>query len=89
MQSFTLVTRQTIQFNQSSDFAVDVVGFLDHLTVGRLSEAVDLYRGDLLAGIDSESDVFDVWLLAKCGELHQELRQLEKWARRLSKFSLR
>jgi DNA-binding SARP family transcriptional activator/predicted ATPase len=69
LPAFLLVTRQTIQFNSNSDAWVDALAFTSALqgmewTLGRLEEAVERYRGELLEGFSfPDSSVFEEWLL--------------------------
>lgn len=60
---FLLINRQTVQFNLASDYTLDVAGFLAAIANGRLAQAVNLYRADLLAGLNCDSIVFEEWLL--------------------------
>jgi DNA-binding SARP family transcriptional activator/predicted ATPase len=59
---FLLVTRQTVQFDLSSDHTLDVADFLTYIKHGALEEAVSLYRGELLAGLACDSEPFEEWL---------------------------
>jgi DNA-binding SARP family transcriptional activator/predicted ATPase len=67
--AFLLVTRQTIQFDSNSDVWVDALAFTSALqgtewTLGRLEQAVERYRGELLEGFSlPDSSVFEEWLL--------------------------
>ena len=75
-----LASPEAIQFNRQSDYWLDVEAFKDLLAhtqrhrhrrleacltcVSRLAQAVETYRGDLLAGLRPvDSLVFDEWLL--------------------------
>ncbi len=86
---YLLITPQDIQFNCQSDCWVDVSAFsqavavcLNHHPQGsalcqecanRLQEAVDLYRGDLLAGFCiPNSPRYEWWLLSKQEEYHRQ-----------------
>ena len=69
---FLLITRQTIQSNQRSDYALDVTSFTAQLSGGdghssetaRLEEAVALYQGDFLEGFSlPDSAPFEAWTL--------------------------
>ena len=60
---FLLITRQTIQFNQASDYILDTLEFISLIEVGSdgrppgidsLEEAVDIYKGDFLEGFRSQ-----------------------------------
>jgi predicted ATPase len=77
----SIITRQTVQFNQASDARIDVAAFTDLLqakaplleTIRQLERAVELYRGDFLDGFSiADSPAFDEW-----GLLNRE------WLRRL------
>ncbi len=67
---FLLITRDTVQFNPSSDHALDVSTFLQHLKQARLSEAAELYQAELLAQLTSGSDSFEEWLVLRREHLH-------------------
>lgn len=77
---FLLITRQTLQFNTESDHALDVAVF-DELSsarqpvadrVGRLEQAVRLYRDNFLAGFALNDSVdFDDWALLKQEQLNR------------------
>jgi predicted ATPase/DNA-binding SARP family transcriptional activator len=67
---FLLVTRQTVQFNASADYALDVADFQAHLRQGQLAQAAALYEGDLLAGLLCESEPFEEWLRQQCAYFH-------------------
>ncbi|MGD8805937.1 MAG: BTAD domain-containing putative transcriptional regulator, partial [Chloroflexota bacterium] len=69
--SYLRVTRATIQFNEAADFTLDVTTFLTSLESGRLEQAVDLYRGDLLAGFSCDSLPFEEWLRDERERLHR------------------
>ncbi|MEZ4644173.1 MAG: BTAD domain-containing putative transcriptional regulator [Chloroflexota bacterium] len=95
---FLLVSAQEIQFNVYSDTQLDVVRFRkllhlhhqhNHLEAARcdvcaqwLSQAAELYQGDLLAGFFvPDSVAFEEWRLVQQEELHlQMLAALEKLA---------
>src|SRR6185436_90595 len=59
---FVLITRDTVQFNSTSDYALDVSTFLQHLKHGRLRKAAELYQAELLQQLTSDSDSFEEWL---------------------------
>src|SRR3954447_750242 len=67
---FVLITRDTVQFNASSDHALDVSTFLQHLKQARLKEAAELYQAELLAQLTSDSDSFEEWLALRREQLH-------------------
>jgi len=65
---FLLITRETLQFNPASDHWLDVAVLGDTLSsaeqvaIDQLTEAAELYQGDLLAGFTLEDAVgFDDW----------------------------
>jgi DNA-binding SARP family transcriptional activator/predicted ATPase len=72
---FLLVSRDTLQFNVSSDAWVDVAAFTEladpapspdvaHGDLSRLEEAVALYRGEFLEGFSiGDSPAFEEWAL--------------------------
>ena len=68
---FLHISRQTIQFNSSSDAWVDATAFATLLgtptqTVRDLETAVDLYRGEFLEGFSvGDSVPFEEWVLFK------------------------
>jgi DNA-binding SARP family transcriptional activator len=87
---FFLTTPQTIQFNPDGDYTLDVAAFEAGVTRYRsiaprhlspdqaeaLARAVDLYRGDFLAGHAlADSVAFEEWLLSYQTALH--LRSME------------
>jgi DNA-binding SARP family transcriptional activator/predicted ATPase/Tfp pilus assembly protein PilF len=87
-QPFLHITRQTIQFNDDSDYWLDVDAFASlvdstyehshrRLTgcrtcMPRLREAADLYRGDLLSGFYLGSLPFQEWLAMEREHLHRQ-----------------
>ncbi|MBI1296106.1 hypothetical protein GC175_14225 [bacterium] len=68
-----LVTRQTIQFNPASDYALDVADFLAALDAGHLADAVALYRGAFLDGIYTGSVLFEEWLFHQRERLQRRM----------------
>jgi DNA-binding SARP family transcriptional activator/predicted ATPase len=64
---FLLITRETIQFNRASDYALDLAGLaaLSGLeTTNQLEAAVALYRGPFLEGFSlKDSSAFEDWSL--------------------------
>ena len=69
---FLIITRQSIQFNQESDHALDVTSFSSLLAgidgrapdTSHLEEAVALYQGDFLEGFSiPDSSSFEEWAL--------------------------
>lgn len=85
---FLRITRTTIQFNPHSDYHLDVSTFRALLDAAhrhphrrlhvcrachqRLTQAAELYRGDLLAGFSFGSYVFEEWLLMEREQLHRQ-----------------
>ena len=70
-QPFLLVTRQSVQFNPTSDYKLDVEGFLAAIEVNDLNSAVTQYGGDLLPGFTCDSVEFEDWLRLEREHLHQ------------------
>ena len=70
---FLIITRGTIQLNTASDVWVDVAEFSklvagmmlpEHSNIGRLGEAIRLYRGAFLEGLlIRDSTTFEEWAL--------------------------
>jgi len=88
--SYLLCSSYTLQFNADSDYWVDVAEFRalilatqrhDHRRLGvcrdcmaRLAQAVALYRGELLRGVDTHQDtLFEDWLFFAREELQREV----------------
>jgi DNA-binding SARP family transcriptional activator len=69
-EPFLLVTRDTVQFDSTSDYVLDVSTLLHHLKQGRLKEAVELYQDELLAQLTGGSDPFEEWLVLRREQLH-------------------
>ena len=71
---FLLISRQTIQFNQESDYWLDVKTFQEGVEgdIHNLQEAVDLYRGAFLEGFAiGDSAAFEEWSLLKRERLNR------------------
>ena len=85
-----LVTRQTVQINPAAPITVDVTTFIGLLAavtthahadlatcttcVAGLRQAVDLYRGDFLAGLGAiDSDGFEEWRRITQEQLHIQM----------------
>ncbi|MGH2354400.1 MAG: BTAD domain-containing putative transcriptional regulator, partial [Chloroflexota bacterium] len=66
-----VITRQTAQFDPTSDHTLDVAGFLAALQRGQVKEAMASYQGDLLAGLFCQSVAFEEWLLVTRERLHR------------------
>jgi WD40 repeat protein/DNA-binding SARP family transcriptional activator len=83
-EQFVLIRRDTVQFNATSDHALDVSAFLQHLKHGRLREAAELYQAELLTQLTSGSDSFEEWLVLRREQLHilalDALHQLTEYA---------
>src|SRR5512137_1032168 len=69
---YLLITRDTLQFNSSSDAWVDVAAFEEMLEAGRtagsalekLEQAIALYRGNFLEGFSlADCPAFEEWVL--------------------------
>jgi DNA-binding SARP family transcriptional activator/tetratricopeptide (TPR) repeat protein len=88
-QPFLLITSQDVQFNSLSDHQLDVAQFTELLRASQehhhvdaqpctacmqwLHQAVDLYRGDLLAGFSARDSVgFEEWQLVQQEMLHRQ-----------------
>ncbi len=70
-EAYLLVTRSTVQFSPTSDYALDVATFLACLDDDQLEKAATLYRGDLLPGFTCDSLPFDEWLRQERERLHR------------------
>ncbi len=87
-EPFLHVTRRDVQFNAASDYWLDVTAFTGYLDAcdthprrqltgcdacrAHLRQAIDLYRGDFLAGFSlPDSLAFDAWYLGRQQHLHQ------------------
>ncbi len=85
---FLVVTRDSVQFNRESDYSLDVTSFTHQLDgcarhahrhadrcrtcSARMEQAVALYRGDLLLGLNvTDSVPFEEWATLKRESLHQ------------------
>ncbi len=85
---FLQITRQTIQFNPDGDYWLDTDAFTDlagtvhahphrrleacGICLQRLTQAADLYRGDLLSGFYLDSLPFQEWLTMEREHLHRQ-----------------
>ncbi|MDY7078132.1 MAG: BTAD domain-containing putative transcriptional regulator, partial [Chloroflexota bacterium] len=85
--SFLQITRQTIEFNPDGDYWLDTDAFTDladtvhahphrrleacGTCMQRLTQAADLYRGDLLSGFNLDSLPFQEWLTMEREHLHR------------------
>src|SRR5262245_43683772 len=87
---FLLASRHNVQFAPASDHALDVAAFSSLLAecrahthdapancdacMARLAQAVELYRGDFLAGFAlPDSSEFEEWALVVREQLHQQV----------------
>jgi len=68
---YLLVTRQTVQFNPVSDYALDAGRFLAAIEARDLNTAAALYQGELLPGFTCDSVEFEDWLRLERERLHQ------------------
>ncbi|HDQ70772.1 MAG TPA: tetratricopeptide repeat protein [Chloroflexi bacterium] len=85
---FLHITRTAIQFNPHSDYWLDVTAFKDLIATTqqhphrrlqacrachrRLTQAAELYRGDLLTSFFLDSHPFEEWLLMEREYLHRQ-----------------
>lgn len=70
-EPFLLVTRSTVQFNSTSDHALDVSTFLSHVDHDQLEQAAAAFQGDLLPEFSCDSLPFEEWLLIERQRLHR------------------
>src|SRR5512136_1586767 len=76
--AYLLISRDTLQFNPSSDAWLDVGAFDGALEAGRtavekLEQAVPLYRGDFLEGFSlADCPAFEEWVLLTREKLRRE-----------------
>jgi ABC-type oligopeptide transport system substrate-binding subunit/DNA-binding SARP family transcriptional activator len=87
-----LVTNQTVQFNSASEYRLDVTTFTELITacrrhahahpsacadcIERLQQAVELYRGEFLAGFFlDDCPAFEEWILLKREWLRRQALQ--------------
>ena len=99
---FLITTWQTIQFNNASDFWVDVAAFTalaqtsqspTRGTIERMENALELYRGSFLEGFSlPDSPAFEEWALLEGERLQrlakENLRFLSAWYERCGEFEL-
>ncbi len=68
-----LITRQSIQWNRTAHYRLDVAEFLALLAQGAHTEAADRYAGDLLAGFFvSDAAAFEQWVIVTREHLHHQ-----------------
>ena len=61
---FLCIERYSLGFNFDSHFSFDVADFEEHVRARQLDRAIDLYRGDFLAGFNvNDSRRFEEWAL--------------------------
>ena len=75
---FLLITRDTIQFNPASDYALDISVFQNpaEQSLDRLEQAVAACRGSFLEGFSlGDSPPFEEWLLVKREQLNRHMRE--------------
>ncbi|MEM7799885.1 MAG: BTAD domain-containing putative transcriptional regulator [Chloroflexota bacterium] len=68
---FLLISRTTVQWNQSGQTSLDVTDFLDALDRKAFDKAVSHYTGDLLPTFRCDSESFDRWLQKEREQLIQ------------------
>jgi WD40 repeat protein/DNA-binding SARP family transcriptional activator len=74
---FLLITRDTIQFNPASDYALDILTFQNpaEQPLDPLEQAVAACRGSFLEGFFlSDSPPFEEWLLVKREQLNRHMQ---------------
>jgi len=73
---FLLITRETIQFNAASDYALDALVFQDlpDLSIDQLEQAVAVCRGSFLEGFSlGDSAPFEEWMLVKREQINRQM----------------
>ncbi len=69
---FLLISRESIQFNSSSNYGLDVTAFIEGIEADKncpsyldqLNKAIDLYQGSFLEGFSlDDSPAFEEWML--------------------------
>ena len=83
---FLLIDRHTVQFNQESEYELDVGQFMAALANGDLAAAASHYKGELLPGFTFTCDSldFEAWLRSEREQLHRQvLESLFEWAEQL------
>ncbi|MEZ4869266.1 MAG: BTAD domain-containing putative transcriptional regulator [Caldilineaceae bacterium] len=88
---FLLLTRDSVQFNQASDYTLDVTTFGEKIKAQQWEEAVALYQGELLDGLAGTSPLFEEWLVFMREQLHMQalaaLAQLTEQALQTGSFT--
>jgi WD40 repeat protein/DNA-binding SARP family transcriptional activator len=73
---FLLITRETIQFNAASDYALDASTLQDlpDLSIDQLEQAVAAYRGSFLEGFSlADSAPFEEWVVYKRQQISRHM----------------
>ncbi len=73
---FLLITRDTVQFNTASDYALDASTLQDlpHLSIDQLEQAVATYRGSFLEGFSlADSAPSEEWVLYKRQQISRQM----------------
>ncbi len=78
---YLLITRESVQFNQASDYTLDVATFIEKINTQEFEAAIALYQGELLPNVTSSSPLFEEWLIFMRERFHiQALSALEQLA---------
>ena len=91
------IDRKQIALRSGDDIIVDVIQFEEHLSavethnhrqlagcptcLARLETAVNLVRGELLAGLNFPSDTWEAWLTNQREHIHQRALEAMTWLR--------
>ncbi|MFN8443794.1 MAG: BTAD domain-containing putative transcriptional regulator [Caldilineaceae bacterium] len=67
---FLLLTRDSVEFNSTSDTQIDTALFQEALRQQRLQEAITLYQGELLTDLRSDSQQMEEWLIVQREQFH-------------------
>jgi DNA-binding SARP family transcriptional activator len=74
---FLLITSNTLQFNQDSNYDLDVHSFAENVetqSIEHLKQAVAVYRGEFLEGFAiDDSAVFEEWVVVKREQLQRKM----------------
>src|SRR4030042_4907624 len=77
---FLLITSDALQFNQNSNFEVDVHMFTEKIyspSIEQMQHAVSLYRGEFLEGFAIEdSATFEEWIVVNREQLQRKMLKL-------------
>lgn len=86
-----LLTRTTAQFNQASDYTLDVTAFQELIQHQQLTQALALYQGEFLNGLTNPSPLFEEWLVVQREHFHIQaltlLNQLTRQALHQADYS--